>query len=216
MVTQSGSSPPHFLFRMSGILIFAVFVNGILAQSRYPIIYPRFPATSASVVQSGHWYGNGTHTYSSSVDFPAWKAFDGNLATSWLSSASYPGGIYNGSSTLLGHSGDWIQMSLPVNISLSQYSIKCSPQSTTLCPSTVVVAAASHPSSLTWTIVAQTTGLTSWGSRLNFNVSSTSLFSVVRFIFKSANAQAGTAQIAITEAYLWGIERMSSHNHMRF
>ena len=203
-------------FRMFSFLILLL-VNEIAAQSRYPVIFPPSVATAASTSTAGAWYGNGTYSYaasaSASTSLAAWRAFDNNTSTNWLSNTSYPSGNYNGSTSLLGHSGEWIQISIPVNITLSQFSIRCAPSASTLCPSNLVVAASNSTSLTVWAIVSQQTGLNSWSSNptTNFTVSSNSTFSTYRFIFKSANSQAGSTQIAISEVSLLGIERKLMH-----
>jgi hypothetical protein len=92
--------------------------------------YPPFAMTGYS--QGGYVVSTSNEL---SASYPAWKAFDDSLATSydtWLSGSHYSGGTpsthdgsetttYNGTSTV---NGEWIQLELPQKIKLSYYSLK--------------------------------------------------------------------------------------------
>lgn len=106
-----------------------------------PVQYPPTGLTSNTTVISGQVYGNGTYTTTASLSYPGqnpYNAFDYNTATLWGSDA-YPGGgggyslsspyqyvkgVYftNIGGTSVG--GEWLEIVLPVSITVTSYSIQ--------------------------------------------------------------------------------------------
>lgn len=116
-------------YRITILLFTCSLLHGVLAQPQWP---PQ-PLTGGVTVLSGLPTGNGYYytscsTYYSSAEI-YWQAFDQNLATIWTSSAAiYSGsGSYTGTVTTvvngLTYAGEWLQIQLPVAISLASYGL---------------------------------------------------------------------------------------------
>ena len=176
--------------------------------------YPPSAATSASTTVSGAGYGSGVYSFSESNSFnsttTAWRTFDRSSSTMWLSGSFYPSGNYNGSASLLEVQGEWIQVSLPVNITLVSYSISCFTSPSYLCPSGLSLFGSND--STTWAQLSNVSLISGWTSNSTFNYSVSlsaplANFSSFRFVFSSATVGSGD-QIAISELLLTGVECM--------
>lgn len=85
--------------------------------------------TTSNVTISSQTYGNGLYTISSSTQIdafqPAYRAFDNSLTTPWQSAQRYSiGGAYAGACNTsatggCNYTGEWIDIALPVSLSLS-------------------------------------------------------------------------------------------------
>lgn len=108
------------------------------SSKKYPTAL--LPYTAATRVSASRWltttgsYGNGFYsarsssTYydaANSLIYHPYRAFDGNSATTYASEANYAAasGIYSGSATLGGVSGEWLSFQTPTPIVLKSYAI---------------------------------------------------------------------------------------------
>ena len=114
---------------VSGNLYF--FSSNIATQvyNTYPPPASASAFTTSNVTVSGQLYGNGLYTMSVTSQIDAfqnsWQVFDASMTSRWQTGARYQTGTgnYIGSSNTLASgsniAGEWLQVSLPISVSLS-------------------------------------------------------------------------------------------------
>ena len=201
---------------------FHIFASHVSAQNFTALSYPSRPASDQLTPVASSWYGAGNYSFLSSEGFnsstEAWRAFDNTTSTFWLSSTSYPDGVYTGSRSTAGYSGEWLQMTLPVNIALTSISIRCLISSTTLCPSSIVILGSTDSFSGSWTIVTEANQVSAWNNTtpVSISVNTNAIFNAYRLVFTSGTSTAGRSQIGITEVVLFGLDGTFTLYRYRF
>jgi len=132
--------------------------------------YPPAALTGQSTTLSGKAYGNGTYGMSASTEygptFASYLAFNYNdaAASGWASSASKyvsATGVYKGTASTSGYSGEYIEILMPVSIIMKYYIIVPSAQDIRCSPRNFRWYGSSD-NGATWTMIDERTSQNSW------------------------------------------------------
>ena len=194
--------------------VFAALFLTSAAHAQNYLQFPPLPVSSPSFLINGHWFGNGVYNFSSSTSpindsSASWMAFDKSNSTFWLSDNAYPNGSFVGSTETLVHRGEWIQISLPLQIALKSISLTCYPDSGYLCPTEIAVLGSQNRDGNWIELVSIAPIFSVSNSTINFPIDTNEHFSVYRFVFKAADMKPGSLQIALADLRLFGVDRKS-------
>jgi len=134
-----------------------------------PVRYPPAALTSLTTTLSGKSYGNGTYTTAASTAYGG--GFNPNLAfdysdgaNGWACAANkyvMGTGIYQGTASTSGYTGEYIEITMPVSVTMKSYTlvpssndIRCSPRKWRWY--------GSSNNGATWTMLDERTGQTTW------------------------------------------------------
>lgn len=167
-------------------------------------------------------YGAGIYIASASSDQGsanglAYMAFDKTNGTTtglWWGSGTYANstGIYSGSASTIdvvgtSYSGEWVQLQMPLSITLTHYSIQIQPNGTSNSPNTFYLFGSTNGTA--WYLVNQQSGVNSWvmGGTITFVANSSQGYNYYRLLAtKTNNNSGGTAVFAISELVLYGTQ----------
>lgn len=187
--------------------------------------YPPAAMTAYATNMQNTAYGAGLYIASansdnSSVNGIAYMAFDkingtgGGLwyasSINYNTSGNYTGTGYTTEATGTLYQGDWVQLQMPVSISLAYYTIQIQPNTILNSPNTFYLFGSTNGT--TWYVVNQQSGITGWtnGSTITFNASSQQAYSYYRLLATKVNAAGSTQFFAISELTLYGTQESLS------
>ena len=178
-------------------------------------VYPPAAITGYSTNIQKTSYGYGYYIISASTDngggstTSAWNGFSSSPYWASVAGIYTNAGVYAGSVSTVdiygnSYSGEWLQIQLPVSITLSSYSVL--PQGALVnVPNTWNILASRD--GINWICINKQTGIT-WGTFVTqlFNVSTSSAFNYYRMVINSTTTSAGQNWCVITMLKFYGTQ----------
>jgi len=179
--------------------------------------YPSGALTAATTTITTQAYGNGTYIASSSgnysafeADFKAFNFITADTGDNWTTTTTYYDGAGNytrspaTTTTVSGttHSGEWLQLQLPIPIVLTNYVLYTRNNDLARGPKNFIIAGSNDSS--TWFMIDTENNVNMWsalGKSFTVNININSSYSYYRIIILTNN---GSGVLSITEWELYG------------